>query len=67
MESHKAEIVERIYSEYLSGKGTFTIAKQLAADNIPTVAGGKWCESTILGILKWCIRRRFEQGKLPSL
>lgn len=48
----EAEIVERIYSEYLSGKGTFTIAKQLAADNIPTVAGGKWCESTILGILK---------------
>jgi hypothetical protein len=48
----EAEIVERIYSEYLSGKGTFTIAKQLAEDNVPTVAGGRWCESTILGILK---------------
>lgn len=49
---HEAEIVKRIFSDYLNGKGAFTIAKDLNADGIPTVAGGKWQESTILNMLK---------------
>lgn len=41
----EAEIVKRIFEDYLKGKGTFTIAKELNAENIPTVAGGRWQES----------------------
>ncbi|WDC83594.1 recombinase family protein [Caloramator sp. mosi_1] len=48
----EAEIVRRIFEDYLKGKGTFTIAKELNEENIPTVAGGRWQESTILNILK---------------
>jgi len=48
----EAEIVKRIFEDYLKGKGTFTIAKELNEENIPTVAGGRWQESTILNILK---------------
>lgn len=49
---NEAVIVRRIFYDYLKGKGAFTIAKELNADCIPTVAGGKWQESTILNILK---------------
>lgn len=48
----EAEVVKRIFNEYLSGKGVFTIAKELNEDKIPTVAGGRWQESTILNILR---------------
>ncbi|MEK5428806.1 recombinase family protein [Cytobacillus sp. FSL R7-0680] len=48
----EAEIVRRIFAEYLRGKGVFTIAKDLNASGIPTVAGGRWQESTILNMLK---------------
>jgi site-specific DNA recombinase len=48
----KAEIVKRIFTDYLKGKRAFTIAKELNADGIPTVAGGNWQESTILNMLK---------------
>ncbi|MCM8710835.1 recombinase family protein [Clostridium sp. SYSU_GA19001] len=48
----EAEIVKRIFEDYLKGKGTFTIAKELNEDKVPTVAGGRWQESTILNILK---------------
>jgi DNA invertase Pin-like site-specific DNA recombinase len=44
----EAEVVKRIFNEYLSGKGTFTIAKELNADGVPTVAGGRWQENTAL-------------------
>ncbi|WP_142247979.1 recombinase family protein [Alkalihalobacterium alkalinitrilicum] len=46
------EIVRRIFKDYLKGKGAFTIAKELNAAYTPTVAGGKWQESTILNVLK---------------
>lgn len=49
---NEAEIVRRIFENYLKGKGAFTIAKELNAAYIPTVAGGTWQESTILNILK---------------
>lgn len=48
----EAEIVRRIFYEYLSGKGGFTIAKELNAEGVPTVAGGVWHDTTIMGILK---------------
>lgn len=48
----EAEIVKRIYDVYLKGNGCFKIAKMLNEEMIPSVTGGKWHESTILGILK---------------
>ena len=48
----EAEIVKRIFEEYLAGNGVFKIAKLLNAEGVPTVTGSKWCESSILEILK---------------
>ena len=48
----EAEVVRRIFNEYLSGKGGFTIAKELNAEGVPTIGGAKWHDTTILGILK---------------
>lgn len=48
----EAEIVTRIFNEYIEGKGVTTITKELNNDNIPTVTGARWQEATILGILK---------------
>lgn len=48
----EAEVVKRIFNEYLNGKGCFTIAKGLREEGVPTVAGGTWRDSTILRILK---------------
>lgn len=48
----EAKIVERIFTNYIEGKGVFTIAKELNDDRVPTIRGGKWQESTILLILR---------------
>jgi site-specific DNA recombinase len=48
----EAGIVRRIYEDYLAGYGSFTLAKLLNAEGIPTVTGSKWNESSILDILK---------------
>ena len=48
----EAKVVEYIFNEYLSGKGAFTIAKELNMKGIKTITGGKWYESTVLAILK---------------
>lgn len=48
----QAEIVERIFTDYISGKGSFVIAKELNDEGILTVAGGEWHSSTVLYILK---------------
>lgn len=49
----QAEIVRRIYKEYLEGKGIRAIARGLEEDNILTGAGGrKWHDSTIQKILR---------------
>lgn len=48
----EAEVVKRIFNEYLAGKGCFTIARQLREEGVATVAGGTWRDSTILRILK---------------
>ncbi|MBP2643303.1 MAG: Resolvase protein [Firmicutes bacterium] len=48
----QAEIVRRIFHEYIGGKGSFVIAKELNAERVRTVAGGRWHSSTVLNILK---------------
>lgn len=48
----EAQLVRRIFEDYLSGKGSFVIAKALNEEGIPTVTGCKWHNATILGILK---------------
>lgn len=48
----EAEIVRRIYREFIAGQTTFTIAKGLTEDAIPTPAGKvKWRSSTVESIL----------------
>ncbi|KZL93985.1 recombinase family protein [Clostridium magnum] len=48
----EAEVVRRIFNEYLSGKGGFTIAKELNVEGVQTISRKKWCESSIYLILK---------------
>ncbi len=48
----EAEIVRRIYSLYLSGKGIEAIAKILNADGVPTRLHGQWSKSTVSSVLK---------------
>jgi len=51
--SEQAEIVRRIYKEFLEGKSTRQIAKGLTTDGRKNGAGNtKWHESNIIGILK---------------
>ena len=47
----EAELVRRIYNEYLSGKGYPSIAKTLNDEGIPSRFGGKWNQSSISRIL----------------
>lgn len=48
----QAQVVKRIFAEYVAGKGSFVIAKELNDEGIQTVAGGAWHSSTIINILK---------------
>lgn len=48
----EADIVEEIFIKYLSGKGVFTIAKELNDRKVPTIGNLKWHQSTIINILK---------------
>ena len=48
----EAEVVKRIYREYLSGKSYYQIGKDLSADGIRTAAGSDyWLASTLRKIL----------------
>ena len=48
----EAEVVKRIYREYLSGKSYYQIGKELSADGIRTAAGNDyWLASTLKKIL----------------
>lgn len=47
----QAEVVKRIFSDALSGKGTTTIAKELNNDGIPSKQGKKWNQTTVKKIL----------------
>jgi DNA invertase Pin-like site-specific DNA recombinase len=48
----QAKVVKRIFDDYIGGKGSFVIAKELSAEGVRTVAGGRWHSSTVLGILR---------------
>ena len=48
----QAEIVKRIFAEFLSGKGVMHIARGLDSDKIAPAHGKQWCQSSILRILK---------------
>lgn len=47
----EADIVKRIYSDYISGMGLTAICKGLMNDGVPTKNGGQWRESVIRTIL----------------
>lgn len=49
--TEQAEIVKRIFSEVLCGKGTTTIAKHLNEEQVPTKKGGRWTSNTVLSII----------------
>ena len=48
----EAEIVRFIFSECLSGKGSYKIAKALREKKVPTRKGGNWSSTTVKEILK---------------
>ena len=48
----EAAIVKRIYSEYLSGDGTPSIAKRLTEDGVPTMHDRPWHCKTVAKILR---------------
>ena len=49
----EAEIVGRIYKEFLNGKGAYVIARDLTNDHVPSVrAAEKWNENVVKEILK---------------
>ncbi len=47
----EADVVKRIFADCLTGTGTYTIAKRLNEDHIPTKKNGKWHGGTVNGIL----------------
>jgi DNA invertase Pin-like site-specific DNA recombinase len=53
IDENQAKIIKRIYHEFLNGKGSVRIAKELERDNIPNWNGkAVWYEKNILSILK---------------
>ncbi len=47
----QADIVKRIFRELLSGKGMYSIAKKLNAEQVPTQKGGRWTSTSVHNIL----------------
>ncbi len=53
IQPEEAAIVRRIFNEYLKGKGSYIIAKELQSEGIPTIRGSKkWRAGVIKGILQ---------------
>lgn len=50
--SQEAELVRRIYREYLAGSGCGLIANTLNEENITTVTGGVWHPRSVANILR---------------
>lgn len=48
----EAKVVRRIFRDYLTGKGTNIIAKELNKEGIPTRFGNEWSNSTVMRLLK---------------
>ena len=47
----EAQVVRRIFLEYLQGEGMLAIAKKLTKEGIPTKKGGRWAQATVRSIL----------------
>ncbi len=45
----EADVVRRIYAEYVSGKGTLSIVKDLNREGVPGPSGGPWNLSSVVG------------------
>jgi len=52
IDEEQAEVVRRIFREFVSGRSARTIAAGLNHDKIPSPFGGEWAASTINGNLK---------------
>lgn len=73
IEENEAEVVRRIFKEYLSGKGYYSIAKELMADGIPSKNGKmKWRTQTIGCIIQnerymgdMLLQKSFTEDALP--
>lgn len=50
--SEEAEIIKRIFAEFLSGKGSSTIARGLNKDKIPARRGNHWSSGTVIDMLR---------------
>ena len=48
----EAKIVQRIFAEYLSGKGANAIINGLNRDGIPSPFGSLWCKNAVMKILR---------------
>lgn len=53
IDEQEAETVRYIFKEYLNGKGSYVIAKELTARGIPTIrSASKWTDGVVKGILQ---------------
>jgi site-specific DNA recombinase len=50
--SAEAEIIRRIFKEYVGGKGPLAIVRELNREHVPGPSGGKWNSSALLGSAK---------------
>lgn len=51
IEPHEAEVVQRIFADYLTGMGQKAIVRALNEDRVPTQQGGPWHQSRVTKIL----------------
>lgn len=52
IQAEEAEVVRRIFREYLNGKGTYAIAKDLSEEGLPTIRSAeKWNDGVIKEML----------------
>ncbi|GHV05911.1 serine recombinase [Clostridia bacterium] len=52
IEPKQAEVIRMIFSDYLGGMGTYTIAKKLRDMGVPTHKNGTWSHSRVAALLK---------------
>lgn len=53
IEPEEAAVVRRIFNEYLGGKGSYAIARELRQEGLPTIRNSKgWQDSVVKGILQ---------------
>ena len=56
IQREEARIVRRIFDEYLGGKGSYAIAKELRKEGIPTIRNSEgWQDGVVRGILQNCV------------